>query len=48
MRPAGHSEYETTLRYYLAVEDNLIDKARQAVKHKVSREMLVPRKTNSS
>ena len=40
MRLAGHSKYDTTLRYYLAVKDDLVDKARRAIKHRVSREML--------
>jgi len=40
MRLAGHSKYDTTLSYYLAVKDDLVDKARRAVTHKVSREML--------
>ena len=40
MRLAGHSKYDTTLQYYLAVKDGLVDKARRAVRHKVSREML--------
>ena len=40
MRLAGHSKYDTTLKYYLAVKDDLVDKARQAVRHRVSREML--------
>jgi len=40
MRLAGHSKYDTTLKYYLAVKDDLVDKARKAVKHRVSREML--------
>jgi len=40
MRLAGHSQYDTTLKYYLAVKDDLVDKARKAVKHRVSREML--------
>ena len=40
MRLAGHSKYDTTLKYYLAVKDDLVDKARKAIKHKVSREML--------
>lgn len=40
MRLAGHSKYETCLRYYLAVKDDLVDRARRAVKHRVSREML--------
>ena len=40
MRIAGHSKYDTTLKYYLAVKDNLVDKARGATKHRVSQEML--------
>lgn len=40
MRLAGHSKYDTTLRYYLVVNDDLVDKARRAIKHRVSREML--------
>ena len=40
MRLAGHSKYETTLKYYLHVKDDLVDKARRAIKHRVSREML--------
>lgn len=40
MRLAGHSKYDTTLKYYLSVKDNLIDKARRAVMHRVSREMM--------
>lgn len=40
MRLAGHSKYDTTLQYYLAVRDDLVDRARKAVRHKVSREML--------
>lgn len=40
MRLAGHSKYDTTLKYYLAVKDDLVDKARQAVRHRVSREIL--------
>jgi integrase len=40
MRLAGHSKYDTCLTYYLSVKDDLVDKARQAVKHSVSREML--------
>ncbi len=30
MRLAGHSKYDTTLRYYLAVKDDLIDRGREA------------------
>ncbi len=40
MKLAGHSKYDTTLQYYLAVKDDLVDKARRAVKHRVSPEML--------
>jgi integrase len=40
MRLAGHSKYETCLSYYLSVKDDLVDRARQAVRHSVSREML--------
>jgi integrase len=40
MRLAGHSKYDTTLKYYLAVKDDLVDKARKAIKHRVSKEML--------
>ncbi|MBI9019111.1 MAG: site-specific integrase [Phycisphaerae bacterium] len=40
MRLAGHSKYETTLKYYLAVKDDLVDKARKATSYRVSEEML--------
>jgi integrase len=40
MRLAGHSKYETCLQYYLSVSDDLVDRAREAVRHSVSREML--------
>jgi integrase len=40
MRLAGHSKYDTTLKYYLAVKYDLIDKARKTVTFKVSRDML--------
>lgn len=40
MRLAGHFKYDTTLFYYFAVKDDLVDKARRAVRHKVSPEML--------
>ena len=33
MRLAGHSKYETTLKYYLSVKDDLVDRARQAVRY---------------
>ena len=38
MRLAGHSKYDTTLKYYLAVKDDLVDKARKAIKHRVSKD----------
>ena len=40
MRLAGHSKYDTTLRYYLSVKDDLVDRARKAISHTVSKEML--------
>ena len=40
MRIAGHSKYDATLKNYLPVKDDLIDKARRAVRHRVGREML--------
>lgn len=40
MRIAGHSKYETCLQYYLSVKDDLMNKARKAVKFKISREMM--------
>lgn len=40
MRLAGHSKYETTLKYYMAVKDDLISRARKAVKYKVSKWVL--------
>lgn len=40
MRLAGHSKYDTTVKYYLSVKDDLMNKARKAVKYRVSREML--------
>ncbi len=40
MRLAGHSKYDTTLKYYLSVKDDLVDRARKAITHSVSREML--------
>jgi len=40
MRISGHSKYETCLRYYLSVKDDLMNKARKAVKFKVSQEMM--------
>ena len=40
MTLAGHSDFETTHRFYLAVADDLVDRARRAVTHQVSRDML--------
>ena len=40
MRLAGHSKYETTLKYYMAVKDDLISRARKAVKYRVSKGVL--------
>jgi hypothetical protein len=34
------SKHDTTLKYYLAVKDDLVDRATRAVRHRVSREML--------
>jgi len=40
MKLAGHSKYETTYRFYLQVKDGLIDRARKAISHTVSPELL--------
>ena len=40
MRLAGHSKYDTTLKYYLSVKDDLISKARLATKFKVNPDLL--------
>jgi len=40
MTLAGHSNFSTTHRFYLAVADDLVDRARQATGHKVSQELL--------
>ncbi len=40
MELAGHSKYETTLKHYLAVKSDLVKRARKAITHEVSREML--------
>jgi integrase len=40
MKLAGHSKYETTYRFYLQVKDGLMDRARKATTHTVSRELL--------
>ena len=40
MTLAGHANFETTHNFYLAVADNLISRAREAVTHQVSQELL--------
>ena len=40
MKLLGHSKYDTTLKYYLAVKDDLVDKAGRAVRHRINKEML--------
>ena len=40
MTLAGHSDFETTHRFYLAVADDLIARARQAISHQVSTKLL--------
>jgi len=40
MKLAGHSDFATTHRFYLAVADDLVARARQAVGHRVSQSML--------
>ena len=40
MTLAGHSDFETTHRFYLAVADDLVGRARQAITHQVSHELL--------
>jgi len=40
MRLAGHAKYETTYRFYLQVKDGLMDRARRAITHTVSQELL--------
>ena len=36
MTLAGHSDFATTQRFYLAVADGLVARARQAITHQVS------------
>ena len=36
MTLAGHSDFATTHRFYLAVADDLVARARQAIAHQVS------------
>lgn len=40
MTLAGHANFATTHKFYLAVADDLVDRARQAITHRVSRELL--------
>jgi integrase len=40
MTLAGHADFDTTHRFYLAVADDLVDRARQAITHEVSPELL--------
>ncbi len=40
MTLAGHANFETTHKFYLAVADDLVTRARRAVTHRVSRELL--------
>lgn len=40
MELAGHSKYETTLKHYLAVKNDLVSRARKAVKFRVDSELL--------
>jgi integrase len=40
MTLAGHANFATTHKFYLAVADDLVDRARQAITHQVSRELL--------
>ena len=40
MTLAGHANFATTHRFYLAVADDLVTRARQAITHQVSQELL--------
>jgi len=40
MTLAGHANFSTTHRFYLAVANDLIDRAREATTHQVSQELL--------
>ena len=40
MKLAGHSKFETTYNFYLQVKDGLLDRARKAITHIVSPELL--------
>jgi integrase len=40
MTLAGHANFETTHKFYLAISDDLLARARKAVTHKVSQKLL--------
>jgi hypothetical protein len=40
MRSASYSKCDTTLKYYLDVKDDFVDRASMAVGHRVSKETL--------
>ena len=40
MKLAGHSKFETTYKFYLQVKDGLLDRARRAITHTVSKKLL--------
>jgi hypothetical protein len=40
MTLAGHADFKTTHRFYLAVADDLVGRARQAIIHQVSQNLL--------
>jgi integrase len=40
MTLAGHANFSTTHKFYLAVADDLITRAREATTHQVSQELL--------
>lgn len=40
MTPASHANFETTYRFYLVVAGNLMERARKAITHQVSQELL--------
>jgi integrase len=40
MKLAGHSDFATTHRFYLAVADDLVARAREATTHQVSPRLL--------
>jgi integrase len=47
MTLAGHANFETTHRFYLAVADDLVERARQATTHQVGQELLQKRRHNT-